>query len=74
MVSIGLAERNLSLLRICSNHFEGGKKTWLNNVPTIGPKTIKPTPTKERAKVRCREKEKFPIPGPKKSKNAVKAK
>ena len=56
--------------RVCSKHFEGGKKSWLNNLPTIGPKIIKPTPTKERPTVRCREREKYPIPAPKKRRSS----
>ena len=28
--------------RVCSLHFGGGKKTYLNNVSTIVPKTVKP--------------------------------
>jgi len=28
--------------RVCSAHFLGGKKTYMNNIPTIVPKTIKP--------------------------------
>ena len=35
--------------RVCSAHFEGGKKTYLNNVPTIVPKTVKPTINKPRS-------------------------
>ncbi|XP_057291809.1 uncharacterized protein LOC130614396 [Hydractinia symbiolongicarpus] len=34
--------------RVCSAHFEGGKKTYMNNIPTIVPKTIAPTPVKKR--------------------------
>ena len=34
--------------RVCSAHFEGGKKTYDNNIPTIVPKTIKPSKGKER--------------------------
>ena len=34
--------------RVCSVHFEGGKKTYTNSVPTIVPKTIKLTTFKER--------------------------
>ena len=34
--------------RVCSEHFEGGKKTYTNNIPTIVPKSIKPTKFKER--------------------------
>ena len=29
--------------RVCSSHFEGGKKAYANNVPTIVPKTVKST-------------------------------
>jgi hypothetical protein len=28
--------------RVCSKHFEGGKKTYMNKIPTILPKTVKP--------------------------------
>ena len=34
--------------RVCSAHFKDGKKTYMNNVPTVVPKTVKPTPIKER--------------------------
>ena len=34
--------------RVCSDHFVGGKKSYMNNVPTIVPKTIKPTEWKPR--------------------------
>lgn len=34
--------------RVCSAHFEGGKKTYMNNVPTIVPKLTAKTPIKER--------------------------
>ena len=27
---------------VCSEHFQGGKKTYLNNVGTIVPETLKP--------------------------------
>ena len=27
---------------VCSLHFAGGKKTYINNVPTIIPETVKP--------------------------------
>ncbi|XP_028418362.1 uncharacterized protein LOC114543675 [Dendronephthya gigantea] len=35
--------------RICSLHFPGGRKTYLNNLPTIVPKATRPTPTKPRS-------------------------
>lgn len=41
--------------RVCSEHFPGGKKTYLNNVPTITPKKIKPTATKPRPTLKCRD-------------------
>ena len=34
--------------RVCSSHFLDGKKTYMNNVPLIVPKTIKPVPAKPR--------------------------
>ena len=34
--------------RVCSAHFEGGKQTYMNNIPTIVPKSIKPKPVIER--------------------------
>ena len=34
--------------RVCSDHFVGGKKTYMNNIPTIVPKTIKPKEWKPR--------------------------
>ena len=35
--------------RVCSAHFEGGEKTYLNNVPTIMPKTVRMTINKPRS-------------------------
>ena len=34
--------------RVCSAHFVGGKKTYMNNVPLIVPKTVKPVQPKPR--------------------------
>eukprot|EP00794_Sanderia_malayensis_P005136 gene5136-biopygen4188 len=34
--------------RVCSDHFEGGKKTYMNNIPTVVPKTIRPASNKPR--------------------------
>ena len=34
--------------RVCSEHFIGGKKTYMNNFPTIVPKTVKKTVLKPR--------------------------
>ena len=34
--------------RVCSAHFEGGKKTYENNIPTITPKLIKQPKIKQR--------------------------
>ena len=34
--------------RVCSAHFKDGNKTYMNNVPTVVPKIVKPTPIKER--------------------------
>ena len=33
--------------RVCSEHFPGGKKTYMNNVPTVTPKTAKAKPPVE---------------------------
>ena len=41
--------------KVCSKHFEGGKKTYLGKIPTLVPKIIKPTPTKPRPTHKCRE-------------------
>ncbi len=35
--------------RVCSAHFEGGKKTYISNIPTVIPKTIRPTKYKPRS-------------------------
>ncbi len=43
--------------RVCSKHFEGGKKTYLNNIPTVVPKCMKSTPSKPRATYKCRQRE-----------------
>ena len=40
--------------RVCSEHFPGGRKTYMNRLPTIVPKTIKPTPTKPRPTTKAR--------------------
>ena len=40
--------------RVCSEHFQGGKKTYLNNVPTKTPKTANQTPVHERKTERAR--------------------
>ena len=38
--------------RVCSAHFKDGKKTYMNNVPTIVvPKSIGATPTKKRTRI-----------------------
>ena len=34
--------------RVCSAHFVGGKKTYMNKIPTIVPNTIKPSETAAR--------------------------
>ena len=34
--------------RVCSAHFKGGRKSYLNNIPTIVPKSTKPKPVVER--------------------------
>ncbi len=35
--------------RVCSAHFEGGKKTYMNNIQTVVPKTIRPIKNKPRS-------------------------
>ena len=40
--------------RVCSKHFPGGKKHYMNRLPTIVPKTIRPTPTKPRSTTKAR--------------------
>ena len=40
--------------RVCSLHFPGGRKTYLNQLPTIVPKATRPTPTKPRSTVKAR--------------------
>ena len=40
--------------RVCSEHFPGGKKNYKNCLPTIVPKTIKPTPTNPRPTTKAR--------------------
>ena len=40
--------------RVCSLHFPGGRKTYMNQLPTIVPKTTRPTPTKPRSTVKAR--------------------
>ena len=40
--------------RVCSEHFVGGKKTYMNNVPTITPKTVNQKPRYERKTVKAR--------------------
>ena len=47
--------------RVCSEHFPGGKKSYLNNVPTLTPKLLKPTPTKPRQTYKCRERTPFAV-------------
>ena len=43
--------------RVCSQHFEGGKKTYMNNIPTITPKTENMKKPKPRTTVRARSRE-----------------
>ncbi len=52
--------------RVCSKHFEGGKKTYLNNIPTVVPKCMKSTPSKPRATYKCRQRESNPVTTPRK--------
>ena len=40
--------------RVCSLHFPGGSKIYLNQLPTIVPKATRPTPTKSRSTVKAR--------------------
>ena len=40
--------------RVCSLHFPGGRKTYMNLLPTIVPKATRPTPTKSRSTVKAR--------------------
>ena len=40
--------------RVCSEHFVGGEKTYMNNVPTITPKTANEKPRNERRTVKAR--------------------
>ena len=40
--------------RVCSLHFPGGRKTYLNQLPTIVQKATRPTPTKPRSTVNAR--------------------
>ncbi len=40
--------------RVCSLHFPEGKKTYLNNFPSITPKTEGRKPVKERATIKAR--------------------
>ena len=46
-----------SYYRVCSKHFVGGKKTCLNNLPTLVQKLLKPTPTKPRTTSKCRDRD-----------------
>ncbi|XP_028407181.1 uncharacterized protein LOC114529570 [Dendronephthya gigantea] len=43
--------------RVCSEHFVGGKKTCLNNLPKRVEKLLKLTPTKPRTTSKCRERD-----------------
>ena len=43
--------------RVCSEHFEGGIKTCMNNVPTITPKTENMVKPKPRPTVRARNRD-----------------
>ena len=40
--------------RVCSQHFPGGRKTYMNCLPTIVPKTIKPRLTEPRSTTKAR--------------------
>ena len=40
--------------RVCSKHFLGGKKTYMNNLPMITPKTAKAMPVVPRQNWKCR--------------------
>ena len=48
--------------RVCSKHFEGGKKTYSIKVPTIGPKLIQPMPSKVQPIYKFRERDSTLIP------------
>ena len=39
---------------VCSEHFVGGKNTYMNNVPTIAPNIAKQKPRYERKTVKAR--------------------
>ena len=41
--------------KVCSRHFEGGKKTCLHNIPTTVPELILPRPTKSKPTSKCRD-------------------
>ena len=43
--------------RVCSLHFEGGCKTYMNNVPTITPKLSKQVKPKPRSTTKARDRE-----------------
>ena len=43
--------------RVRSKHFEGGKKTYLDNVPTITPKMANKTQPQPRATIRASNRE-----------------
>ena len=43
--------------RVCSKHFPGGKKTYMNNVPTLTPKAEKKSPAFTRSTVKSRNRQ-----------------
>ncbi len=46
--------------RVCLKHFVGGRKTYMNNIPTIVPKTEKKKELKERVTSKSRNREFVP--------------
>ena len=43
--------------RVCSEHFRGGQKTSMNNLPVIVPKTTRPTVSKPRSITKSRNRD-----------------
>ena len=61
--------------RVCSKHFKGGQKTYLNNIPTVVPKSIQPTPSKPRPTYKCRQRKTVTrLPSPKTNENETEQK
>jgi len=55
--------------RVCSKHFPGGKKTYMNNVPTLTPKTEKKSPAFTRSTVKSRNRQSLQENGAKEEAN-----